>query len=428
MRRCWRCTASDRAGCCPIAPCCSKLPPEQGARARGGARRRRRPIGSARASGAFHADVAAAFRRFAAAEPDRVPADRCERRRRGGDRARCWPRSPTCCHDVARSATRWRSQRFRGRAGRRALHHAWLLAGPEGRRQGELRACSRRGGCWRGRRAACRRLRRPARTTARAADRRRSASRFHASSNGLPKDEKKPEQDLARSITVDQVRALQPLFCDVTPTYVDRRVVVIDAVDDLERSGANALLKNLEEPPAGTIFLLVSHAPGRLLPTIRSRCRLLRFEPLDDADDARARCAMPAPKPATRSTRWCGWGRGRRAARWRLPGSISPGSTGAGASCARGRPDQRACASQLAKRAGAQGGAAALRSVPRPRARASSPTQRADATGEALRDRARRAMTRRAISPRSALGLSLDRAGDGVRDGRAGRAAGARAR
>jgi DNA polymerase-3 subunit delta' len=65
-----------------------------------------------------------------------------------------------------------------------------------------------------------------------------------------------------------------------------RRVVVIDAIDDLERGAANALLKNLEEPPAGTIFLLVSHAPGRLLPTIRSRCRLLRFERLRDEDVA----------------------------------------------------------------------------------------------------------------------------------------------
>src|SRR3546814_19245555 len=65
-----------------------------------------------------------------------------------------------------------------------------------------------------------------------------------------------------------------------TPSMSPRRVVLIDAVDDLERGGANALLKSLEEPPAGTIFLLVSHAPGRLLPTIRSRCRLLRFEPL----------------------------------------------------------------------------------------------------------------------------------------------------
>jgi DNA polymerase-3 subunit delta' len=89
-------------------------------------------------------------------------------------------------------------------------------------------------------------------------------------------------EDLARSITVDQVRSLQPLFA-TTPSLSSRRVVVIDAIDDMERGGANALLKNLEEPPAGTIFLLVSHAPGRLLPTIRSRCRIVRLGPLDDA-------------------------------------------------------------------------------------------------------------------------------------------------
>jgi DNA polymerase-3 subunit delta' len=100
----------------------------------------------------------------------------------------------------------------------------------------------------------------------------------------LPRDEKKPEQGLARSIRVDQVRELDH-FLGVKATYSDRRVVVIDTADDLERPGAsNALLKNLEEPPAGTVFLLVSHAPGRLLPTIRSRCRMLRFEPLDDAE------------------------------------------------------------------------------------------------------------------------------------------------
>ncbi len=99
----------------------------------------------------------------------------------------------------------------------------------------------------------------------------------------LPRDEKKPDQGLARSITVHQVRALEP-FLGVKPTYSDRRVVVIDSADDLERSGANALLKNLEEPPPGTVFLLISHAPGRLLPTIRSRCRMLRFEALSDSE------------------------------------------------------------------------------------------------------------------------------------------------
>ncbi len=99
----------------------------------------------------------------------------------------------------------------------------------------------------------------------------------------LPKDADKPDQDIARSITIAQVRALQPMFA-TTPSMGARRVVVIDAADDLERNGANALLKNLEEPPVGTIFLLVSHAPGRLLPTIRSRCRVLRFTALDDGD------------------------------------------------------------------------------------------------------------------------------------------------
>jgi DNA polymerase-3 subunit delta' len=95
----------------------------------------------------------------------------------------------------------------------------------------------------------------------------------------LPKDSEKPDQDLARSITIAQVRTLQGLFA-TTPSMSPRRVVVIDAADDLERGGANALLKSLEEPPAGTIFILISHAAGRLLPTIRSRCRLLRFEAL----------------------------------------------------------------------------------------------------------------------------------------------------
>jgi DNA polymerase-3 subunit delta' len=103
----------------------------------------------------------------------------------------------------------------------------------------------------------------------------------------LPKDPEKPDQDIARSITIAQVRTLQPLFA-TTPSMSSRRVVVIDAIDDLERGGANALLKNLEEPPQGTIFLLVSHAPGRLLPTIRSRCRLLRFEALGDGEVAAA--------------------------------------------------------------------------------------------------------------------------------------------
>lgn len=93
----------------------------------------------------------------------------------------------------------------------------------------------------------------------------------------------KDSGDLARNISVDQVRGLQRLFGTV-PSLSDRRIVLIDSADDLERSAANALLKNLEEPPPGTLFLLVAHAPARLLPTIRSRCRILRFAPLGASD------------------------------------------------------------------------------------------------------------------------------------------------
>lgn len=87
--------------------------------------------------------------------------------------------------------------------------------------------------------------------------------------------------NLARNISVDQVRDLGELFA-MTPALSPWRAVVVDSVDDMEASAANALLKMLEEPPANSLFLLVSHVPGRLLPTIRSRCRRLDFAPLED--------------------------------------------------------------------------------------------------------------------------------------------------
>jgi DNA polymerase-3 subunit delta' len=91
----------------------------------------------------------------------------------------------------------------------------------------------------------------------------------------------RPTGGLARNISVDQIRGLHDML-SVTPSLSPWRAIVIDAADDLEGSAANALLKMLEEPPANTIFFLVAHAPGKLLPTIRSRCRRLEFDPLDD--------------------------------------------------------------------------------------------------------------------------------------------------
>ncbi len=109
----------------------------------------------------------------------------------------------------------------------------------------------------------------------------------------LPKEALKDDEDISdttefkRSITLDQIRSLQQSLT-TRPGLSDRRAIIIDAADDLERGGANALLKSLEEPPVGTFFFLISHASDRLLPTIRSRCQILRFEALSDSDMAHA--------------------------------------------------------------------------------------------------------------------------------------------
>lgn len=103
---------------------------------------------------------------------------------------------------------------------------------------------------------------------------------------------KKPRTE----IVVDDVARLS-YFLSLTTAAGDWRVVVVDAADEMNRNAANALLKGLEEPPANTLFLLVSHAPGRLLRTIRSRCRALALSPLSDATviDLLARHAPDLP-------------------------------------------------------------------------------------------------------------------------------------
>ena len=86
-----------------------------------------------------------------------------------------------------------------------------------------------------------------------------------------------------QSITIEDIRALKGFF-NLSSTDDGRRVVIIDSADDLQTAGANALLKVLEEPPAKTTILIVSHNPSRLLPTIKSRCRILNLKPLGYKD------------------------------------------------------------------------------------------------------------------------------------------------
>lgn len=112
-------------------------------------------------------------------------------------------------------------------------------------------------------------------------------------------DDDSGEAALARNITIEQVRDLIART-HTRPAIGHYRVIVIDAIDDLERGAANALLKTLEEPAAATILMLVSHNPGRLLPTIRSRCRMLRFSPLSD-DEMRALLAREVPSLEARA-------------------------------------------------------------------------------------------------------------------------------
>ncbi|MHA7772831.1 DNA polymerase III subunit delta' [Roseibium sp. M-1] len=80
-------------------------------------------------------------------------------------------------------------------------------------------------------------------------------------------------------LPVDEVRRTVSFF-GTTASAKAWRICIVDAADDMNTSSANALLKILEEPPQSCLFLVLSHAPGRLLPTIRSRCRRLDLAPL----------------------------------------------------------------------------------------------------------------------------------------------------
>ena len=90
-------------------------------------------------------------------------------------------------------------------------------------------------------------------------------------------DESKSKRN--RDISVEDIRGVGE-FLSLTPSLGGWRVVIVDAADEMNRNAANAILKVLEEPPRNSLLILLSHSPGRLLPTIRSRCRRLMMGPL----------------------------------------------------------------------------------------------------------------------------------------------------
>ncbi len=150
------------------------------------------------------------------------------------------------------------------------MHHAWILAGPQGVGKGSFALA-----------AAAELVAEPGVPQPRPEAHPDIIIPEHPPEN--KEEAKKREAGEAfttkRSIPIDEIRAMQHRL-NTRPSMGSRRAVIIDPADDMEKGAVNALLKSLEEPPVGTYFLLVTHRPGRLLPTVRSRCRMLRFSPL----------------------------------------------------------------------------------------------------------------------------------------------------
>ncbi|MDG3040537.1 DNA polymerase III subunit delta' [Roseicyclus marinus] len=113
-----------------------------------------------------------------------------------------------------------------------------------------------------------------------------------------PWDEK--TKKLKTQLTVDEVRRVKSFF-HMSAGGGGRRVVIVDNADEMNASAANALLKELEEPPKDAVLFLISHRPSGLLPTIRSRCRTLRFGPLgpEDLNKAFTQAGQSPPENAS---------------------------------------------------------------------------------------------------------------------------------
>lgn len=171
------------------------------------------------------------------------------------------------------------------RSGR--MHHAWLLGGPDGIGKATFAYRAARFML-----AAGEPTRRAERAVSLAMPEedpatRRIMAQSHPDLHVLRRVPKADGKGWSSNIPIPAVRRVLDRFGS-SAAEGGWRVCIVDSVEDMERASANAFLKLLEEPPPRCLFLLVAHAPGRMLPTIRSRCRLLGFEALSQEHVAQA--------------------------------------------------------------------------------------------------------------------------------------------
>lgn len=198
------------------------------------------------------------------------------------------------------------------------MHHAWLLGGPEGIGKASFAYRAARfllaSGDPQARAASGADLSMPEHDPAT----RRVMAQSHPDLHVLRRIPKPDGKNYTSNIPVDSIRRVIDRFGS-SAAEGGWRVCIVDSAEDMERSAANALLKLLEEPPPRALFLIVAHAPGRMLPTIRSRCRLLTFDPLAEPDVAEAgrlaleRMEMPFDDSALRRAASLSEGSVRRA-------------------------------------------------------------------------------------------------------------------
>ncbi|MDO8287792.1 MAG: DNA polymerase III subunit delta' [Parvibaculum sp.] len=166
------------------------------------------------------------------------------------------------------------------------MHHAWLLTGPKGIGKATL--------AYRAARFVLRHGAPEVASAARARDLETPADhpvarQLAAGSHPNVLTLRRPYDDKTKRfktvLTVDEVRRTASFF-GMSAGAGGWRIAIIDAADDMNVSAENAILKILEEPPPQCLFFVIAHQPGRLLPTIRSRCRTLRMTPLPASDVA----------------------------------------------------------------------------------------------------------------------------------------------